>query len=65
LVSVDDVARSTDFGGIRVVERAGRLILDVGWKVEQEARDLMDRCQGIDSTDLDSIFRSEHRLTKG
>lgn len=59
LVSVEDVTRNREFGGIRVVERGGRLVLDVGWQAEETARDLMDRCQGIDSTDLDSIFRSE------
>ncbi len=56
LVSVEDVTRNTEFGGIRVVERGGKLVLDIGWKAEEAARDLIDRCQGIDSTDLDSIF---------
>jgi hypothetical protein len=61
LVSVEDVTRNTEQGGLRVVDRGGRLVLDVGWRAEEAARDLIDRCQGIDSTDLDSILRNEDK----
>lgn len=61
LVSVEDVTRNPEMSGIRVVEKGGKLMLDVGWRAEEAARDLMDACQGIDSTDLDSVFRTEEQ----
>ncbi|MEZ5922969.1 MAG: hypothetical protein R3D57_01145 [Hyphomicrobiaceae bacterium] len=61
LISVDDVTRTRDFGGLRVVDRSGKAVLEVGWRTEEAARDLIDRCEGVDATDLDSIFRAEDR----
>ena len=56
LVSVEDVAHSAQSGGLKVLDHNGQLTLEVGWPIEEQARDLLDRCEGIDSTDLDSIL---------
>lgn len=56
LVSVEDVSHNVQSSGLKVVDRNGQLTLDVGWPIEEQARDLFDRCEGIDATDLDSIL---------
>jgi hypothetical protein len=58
LVSVEDVTHNVTAHGLKVADRAGRLVLEVGWKAEDDARDLLDRCEGIDATDLDSILKA-------
>lgn len=56
LVSVEGVSHDAQASGLKVLERNGEVTLDVGWPIEEQARDLLDRCEGIDSTNLDSIL---------
>lgn len=58
LVSVEDVTHDAKARGLKVAEKGGQLVLEVGWEAEDDARDLLDRCEGIDATDLDSILKA-------